>query len=93
VINDTNVTHRIESKTNLWDRLIGTATGFFTTQEGYDLVSKLYKTRKGEFGSAEHIIEKSLRNIKEEAKWSNENLPVIEKWLDSQDYDHSMFTV
>lgn len=54
----------------------------FTTQEGYDMVSELYVQRQGEFGSAEHIIEKSLRNIKEETKWSAENLPVIEKWLD-----------
>ena len=37
----------------------------------------------GDFGSAEHIIEKSLKNIKEEAKWSEENLPVIEKWLNN----------
>lgn len=46
------------------------------------MVSKLYMQRKGEFGSAQHIIEKSLRNIKEESKWSAENLPVIERWLD-----------
>lgn len=46
------------------------------------MVSELYVQRQGEFGSAEHIIEKSLRNIKEETKWSAENLPVIEKWLD-----------
>lgn len=55
----------------------------FTTQEGYDMVKQLYVQRQGEFGSAEHIIEKSLKNIKEETKWSDENLPVIEKWLDS----------
>lgn len=47
------------------------------------MVSALYVQRQGEFGSAEHIIEKSLRNIKEETKWSDENLPVIEKWLDN----------
>jgi hypothetical protein len=62
--------------------LISTATGVFTTQEGYDMVKHLYVQRQGEFGSAEHIIEKSLKNIKEETKWSDENLPVIEKWLD-----------
>lgn len=55
----------------------------FTTQEGYDMVKQLYVQRQGEFGSAEHIIEKSLKNIKEETKWSDENLPVIEKWLDT----------
>lgn len=74
---------RFENKTNLWDNLVGTATGVFTTQEGYDMVSELYVQRQGEFGSAEHIIEKSLRHIKEETKWSDENLPVIEKWLDN----------
>jgi hypothetical protein len=47
------------------------------------LVSDLYAARRGQFASAEHIIEKALKNIKEEAKWSNENLPVIEKWLDN----------
>lgn len=46
------------------------------------MVSELYVTRQGEFGSAEHIIEKSLRNIKEETKWSNQNLPTMAKWLD-----------
>lgn len=66
----------------MWDSLISTATGVFTTQEGYDMVKQLYVQRQGEFGSAEHIIEKSLKNIKEETKWSDENLPVIEKWLD-----------
>lgn len=74
---------RFENKTNLWDNLIGSATGVFTTQEGYDMVSELYVQRQGEFGSAEHIIEKSLRHIKEETKWSDENLPIIEKWLDN----------
>lgn len=63
--------------------MISSATGVFTTQEGYDMVRQLYTKHKNEFGSAEHIIEKSLRNIKEEAKWSDENLPVIEKWLDN----------
>lgn len=75
--------HRFENKTNLWDSLIGSATGVFTTQEGYDMVSALYVEHQGEFGSAEHIIEKSLKNIKEETKWSNENLPVIESWLNA----------
>lgn len=74
---------RFDNKTNLWDNLISSATGSFTTQEGYDMVSELYVTRQGEFGSAEHIIEKSLRNIKEETKWSNQNLPTMDKWLDN----------
>lgn len=45
------------------------------------MVSELYVTRQGEFGSAEHIIEKSLKNIKEETKWSNQNLPIMDQWL------------
>jgi aminopeptidase N len=77
------IKQHFENKTNLWDNLISTATGVFTTQEGYDMVSQLYVQHQGEFGSAEHIIEKSLKNIKEETKWSDENLPVIEKWLDN----------
>ncbi|XP_055377677.1 aminopeptidase N [Condylostylus longicornis] len=77
------IRERFENKTNLWDNLISAATGVFTTQEGYDMVSNLYVQKQGEFGSAEHIIEKSLRNIKEETKWSDENLPIIEKWLDN----------
>lgn len=46
------------------------------------MVQKLYNDHKGHFGSAEHIIDKNLKNIKEEIKWSEDNLPVIEKWLD-----------
>lgn len=74
---------RFKDRESLWDNLINSATGLFTTQEGYDMVSQLYVQRQGEFGTAEHIIEKSLKNIKEETKWSDENLPVIEKWLDT----------
>ncbi|XP_047528651.1 aminopeptidase N [Vanessa atalanta] len=73
---------KFSSKTNIWDNLITSATSQFTTQAGLELVSNLYVAHQGEFGSAEHIIEKSMRNIREEAKWSAENLPVIEKWLD-----------
>lgn len=75
------ISFRLEKKTNLWDNLISSATGSFTTQQGYDMVSELYVSHQGEFESAEHIIEKSLKNIKEETKWSNENLPVIDNWL------------
>lgn len=77
------IKERFKSRESLWDNLISSATGVFTTQEGYDMVSKLYIQRQGEFGTAEHIIEKSLKNIKEETKWSDENLPIIEKWLDN----------
>lgn len=47
------------------------------------MVSELYVEHQGEFGTAEHIVEKALKNIKEETKWSDDNLPVIEKWLDN----------
>lgn len=55
----------------------------FTTQQGYDKVTQLYRTFRGHFNSAEHIIQTSVRNIKEEVKWSNEAIPAIEKWLDN----------
>ncbi|XP_044740664.1 aminopeptidase N isoform X2 [Chrysoperla carnea] len=74
---------RFENKPHLWDSIITSATNVFTTQEGLDMVSELYVQRQGEFGTAEYIIEKALRNIKEETKWSDENLPVIEKWVDN----------
>lgn len=62
--------------------MISSATGSFNTQDGFEKVQKLFTDHRGQFGSAEHIIEKNLKNIKEESKWSDENLPVIEKWLD-----------
>ncbi|XP_054081884.1 aminopeptidase N isoform X2 [Zeugodacus cucurbitae] len=74
---------RFQNNTDLWDNLINSATGMFTSQEGYDKVRQLYTTFRGEFKSAEHIIQTSLRNIKEEVKWSNEAIPDIEKWLDN----------
>lgn len=58
------------------------ATTVFKTQEGLDLVSELYVERQGDFGTAEFVIERALKNIKEETKWSDDNLPVIEAWLD-----------
>ncbi|XP_030557590.1 aminopeptidase N [Drosophila novamexicana] len=79
----TPIRQKFKNKTNLWDHLIGSATGFFLTQKGYDMVKELYDKHSGEFGSAQHIIEKSLRNIREEALWSKENLPVIETWLNN----------
>ncbi|CAG9559627.1 unnamed protein product [Danaus chrysippus] len=72
---------KFRSKTNIWDNMITSATSQFTTKTGMNLVAIMYDNHKGEFGSAEHIIEKSLRNIREEAKWSEENIPVIEEWL------------
>ncbi|XP_041970437.1 aminopeptidase N [Aricia agestis] len=73
---------KFSSKTNLWDSLIASATSHFTTQDGLEMVSSLYVAHQGEFASAEHIIEKSMRNIREEAKWTDTNLPVMSKWLD-----------
>lgn len=46
------------------------------------MVSELYVERQGDFGTAEFVIERALKNIKEETKWSDDNLPVIEAWLD-----------
>ncbi|XP_013111862.1 aminopeptidase N [Stomoxys calcitrans] len=79
--NWSTIRNRFENKTNLWDSLISSATGSFTTDEGYKMVKTLFDEHRNEFGSALHIIEKSLKNIQEEAKWSEENLPVIENWL------------
>lgn len=47
------------------------------------MVSELYSAKQGKFGTAEFVVERALKNIKEETKWSNDNLPVIEKWLDN----------
>lgn len=75
--------NRYGSQHNLWDSLISSATSGFKTQSGLQLVSDFYLSNEGQFGSAEHIIEKSRKNIKEEAKWSSENIPVISEWLDA----------
>ncbi|XP_066246461.1 aminopeptidase N isoform X1 [Euwallacea similis] len=74
---------RFEEKPMLWNSIITSATTVFKTQEGLDLVSELYVERQTEFGNADFVIEKALKNIREETKWSNENLPIIEKWLDN----------
>lgn len=66
----------------MWNSLITTATTVFKTQEGLDAVFGLYVERQGDFGTAEFIIERALKNIREETKWSDENIPVIELWLD-----------
>lgn len=73
---------RFEEKPQLWNSLVTSATTVFKTQEGLDMVSELYVERQSEFDTADFVIEKALKTIKEETKWSNENLPVIEKWLD-----------
>ncbi|XP_050337748.1 aminopeptidase N [Bactrocera neohumeralis] len=74
---------RFQNETNLWDTIISSATGMFITQQGYDKVTQLYRTFRGLFNSADHIIQRSIRNIKEEVKWSNEAIPDLEKWLDN----------
>ncbi|XP_060526460.1 aminopeptidase N [Cylas formicarius] len=76
------VKSRFEEKPMLWNSIVTSATTVFKTQEGLDMVNELYVERQTEFGNADFVIEKALKNIKEETKWSNENLPVIEKWLD-----------
>lgn len=64
----------------MWNSIISSATAF-KTQLGLDMVSEMYEERHGEFGAAEFLIERAIRNIKEETKWSDDNLPVIETWL------------
>ncbi|XP_017774148.1 PREDICTED: aminopeptidase N [Nicrophorus vespilloides] len=73
---------RFEKKAHLWNSLITSATSVFKTQEGLDMVAQFYLEKQGEFGTADFVVEKALKNIKEESKWSTDNLPVIEKWLD-----------
>ncbi|KAK5649362.1 hypothetical protein RI129_000391 [Pyrocoelia pectoralis] len=70
-----------ENKPQLWNSLITSSTSVFKTQEGLDMVTKLYKNKQHDFGTADFVITKAIKNIKEEAKWSNDNLPVIENWL------------
>lgn len=75
------VKERFENKTYLWDGIVNFATSSFNTQEGYDMVSKLYMDHQNEFESADAIIKKALRIIKQETKWNEENVPVIDAWL------------
>lgn len=72
---------KFKDKKHLWDGIVNSATSPFNTQEGYDMVSELYVSRQGEFETADAIIEKALKNIKEETQWSEKNLPVIDAWL------------
>ncbi|GAB1859229.1 Aminopeptidase N [Camponotus japonicus] len=76
------VKERFQNKTYLWDGIINSATSSFNTQEGYDMVSQLYVNHQNEFESADAIIRKALRMIKQESiKWNEENVPVIDSWL------------
>ncbi|XP_069676743.1 aminopeptidase N-like isoform X2 [Periplaneta americana] len=74
---------RFGSRPRMWEYMVHSATEFFKTLEGYNLVSELYVTRQGEFGTAEQIVEQALRTINAEAQWSDATLPVMEAWLDS----------
>ncbi|XP_076247604.1 aminopeptidase N [Calliopsis andreniformis] len=76
------VKQRFEGKRLLWDGIINSATSSFNSQQGLDMVSKLYLNRKGEFDTAEHIVQKALKIIAQETEWSDKNLPIIEAWLD-----------
>ncbi|KAG8041192.1 hypothetical protein G9C98_002180, partial [Cotesia typhae] len=49
---------RFESKEHLWNGIINSATSSFSTQEGYDMVSQLYKDRQREADPSEVIIKK-----------------------------------
>ncbi|XP_020279836.1 aminopeptidase N isoform X2 [Pseudomyrmex gracilis] len=75
------VKKRFESKAYLWDGIVNFATSSFNTQEGYDKVNKLYMDHRDEFESADAIIKKALTIIKQETKWNEENVPVIDTWL------------
>lgn len=76
------VKERFQNKTYLWDGIINSATSSFNTQEGYDMVSQFYVDHQNEFESADAIIRKALRIIKQESiKWNEENVPVIDNWL------------
>lgn len=75
------VKERFENKTYLWDGIVNFATSSFNTQEGYDMVSKLYMDHQNEFESADAIIKKALKIIQHETKWNEENVPMIDGWL------------
>lgn len=75
------VKEQFENKTFLWDGIVNFATSSFNTQEGYDMVNKLYMDHQDEFETADAIIKKALRIINQETKWNEENVPVIDKWL------------
>lgn len=75
------VKERFENKTTLWNGIVNFATSSFNTQEGYDMVNKLYVDHQDEFESADAIIKKALKNIKQETKWNEENVPIIDAWL------------
>lgn len=83
------IKQRFEDQKSLWHGIIKSATSSFNTQEGYDMVFKLYQTRQEEFKTAESVIQEALYLIKHETKLNEKNLPVIEAWLDKNLPDDS----
>lgn len=75
------VKEQFQNKTFLWDGIVNFATSSFNTQEGYDMVNKMYMDHQSEFESADAIIKKALKIISQETKWNEENGPVIDAWL------------
>ena len=75
------VKERLSGKKNLWTSIVHSATGFFNTQEGYNLVSNLHSTRQSEWDGAENLVTEAMETIKQETKWSEKNLPAIDTWL------------
>ncbi|KAH1005342.1 hypothetical protein HUJ04_006343 [Dendroctonus ponderosae] len=72
-------------KPMLWNSIVASATGSFKSHTGLELVSQLYRKRQSEFGNADFIVEKSLRNIKVEIEWTDKNIPAMERWLLAND--------
>lgn len=75
------VKERFNNKTYIWDAIVNFATSSFNTQEGYDMVNKFYLDHMNDFESAAAIMKKSLEIIKQETKWNEANVPVIDTWL------------
>lgn len=77
------VAQRFEDKQQLWSRIVELATSTFSTQQGLDLVKKMYKSHPGEFKPDQahmNLIQRAFR-LKERKEWTEENLPVIDAWL------------
>ena len=77
------VKQRFEDKQQLWSRIIELATSTFSTQQGLDLVKKLYESHPDDFKpdqvSTNLMIQKAFRADRKE--WTEKNLPVIDAWL------------
>lgn len=73
---------RFGNRKHLWNGIVNAAASSFNTQEGYDLVSELYETRKGESETDDGVLENAMKNIGKASEWNQQHLPVIESWLD-----------